>query len=76
MLVTRESAMMTQTIYVRRCDPGRAGRPVSLRVAGRSAADFTRGRGSRGAGRRPPTTLPTLCGGGSEGRRRKGPAAE
>ena len=35
--------------------PGRAGRPGSLRVA-----DFTRGRGSRGAGRRTPRTLPTL----------------
>ena len=32
--VTRESAIMTQTIYVRRCDPGWAGRPGSLGVAG------------------------------------------
>ena len=35
--------------------PGRAGRPGSLGVA-----DFTQGRGSRGAGRRPPATLPSL----------------
>ena len=34
MLVTRESALMTQTIYVRRCDPGWAWRPGSLGVAG------------------------------------------
>ena len=32
--VTRESAIMTQTIYVRRCDPGWAGRPGLLGVAG------------------------------------------
>ena len=37
MLVTRERALMTQTIYVRRCDPGWAGRPGSLGVAGRGS---------------------------------------
>ena len=30
------------------------------RVRGSRVADFARGRGSRGAGRRPPATLPTL----------------
>ena len=48
MLVTRESALMTQTIYVRRCDPGWAGRPGSLGVAGRGSliSPGVAGRGS------------------------------
>ena len=49
MLVTRESALMTQTIYVRRCDPGWAGRPESLGVAGRwlLISPGVAGRGAR-----------------------------
>ena len=39
--------------------PGRAGRPGSLGVAGRGSL-ISPGRGSLGAGRRPPATLPTL----------------
>ena len=34
MFVTRESALMTQTIYMRRCDPGWAWLPWLLRVSG------------------------------------------
>ena len=49
MLVTRESALMTQTIYMRRCDPGWAGRPGSLGVAGRGSliSPGVAGRGAR-----------------------------
>ena len=72
-LLTREIAIMTQAIYVRRCGPGWVGRPGSLGVRGSQVADFARGRGSRGAGRGarvagrgslPPATLPTLTTGG------------
>ena len=38
--------------------PGREARVA--RGRGSRVADFARGRGSRGAGRRPPATLPTL----------------
>ena len=49
MLVTRESALMTQTIYVRRCDPGWAERPGSLGVAGLGSLILpgVAGRGAR-----------------------------
>ena len=49
MLISRESALMTQTIYVRRCDPGWAGRPGSLGVAGRGSliSPGVAGRGAR-----------------------------
>ena len=50
--------------------PGREARVV--RGRGSRVADFARGRGSRGAGRRPPATLPTLGQAGS-GRARGGP---
>ena len=54
MLVTRESALMTQTTY----GLGRAARVA--RGRGSRIADFAWGRGARGAVRRPPATLPTL----------------
>ena len=48
-LVTRESALMTQAIYLRLCDTGWAGRPGSLRVAGRGSliSPGVAGRGAR-----------------------------
>ena len=60
MIVTRESALMAETIYVKRCDPGGAGRPGLLGVAGRGSliSPDVAGRGSRVGD--PPATLPTL----------------
>ena len=64
MLVTGESALMTQTIYMRRCDQGWAGRPGSLWVAGRGSliSPGVAGRGAGSAIPRDGATLPTLPG--------------
>ena len=51
-----------QTGKARRCEPGSARRPRIARGRGLRVADFARGRGPRGAGRRFPATLPTLRG--------------
>ena len=55
--------LMTQTIYVRRCDLGWAGLPSLLGVAGRWSL-ISPGVAGHGA-RRPPATLPTLLISGS-----------